>query len=169
MRNLKNILIILIIIGIIVGCYLYFAKHKATESDLSNISESNNNQKYTFGRFELFIDYDKMEHLPNCIYYKKIYSYAEYLSFNPSTPNILEISEDDFENQFMVIIAIENESLMGLALSQVYQKDDTLCIALERKSENIGFTSERNAMYIMVDNSLKSSNINIFDIGPNNN
>lgn len=66
----------------------------------------------------------------NGFYYKKIYSYSDYLNYKEEFNQILEVDENEFKEHFMIIIVTESQRLSGLALDSYNNIDDTLQINL---------------------------------------
>lgn len=66
----------------------------------------------------------------NGFYYKKIYSYSDYLNYKEEFNQILAVDENEFKENFMIIIVTESQRLSGLALDSYNNIDDTLQINL---------------------------------------
>ncbi len=64
------------------------------------------------------------------IYYKKIDNYNDYSIVKSRWNDILDMSESDFENKFMVISAIENTSMVGLTVNKIETDTNYLYISL---------------------------------------
>lgn len=74
------------------------------------------------------------------IYYKKINDYSEYKVVKNRWEEIIDMQEEDFKNNFMIITAIENTSMQGLIVDKIEVDNDTLYISLIREdAENIEF------------------------------
>ena len=68
----------------------------------------------------------------NNIYYIKISNYEEYKSYKNKFPDILDMSLEDFENNFMIITYTENISTAYLLPYKIDVKDDTLYLGMKR-------------------------------------
>jgi len=74
------------------------------------------------------------------IYYKKINDYSEYKVVKNRWEEIIDMQEEDFKNNFMIITAIENTSMQGLIVDKIEVDNDALYISLIREdAENIEF------------------------------
>lgn len=75
-------------------------------------------------------DYSQdMDH-QNGIYLKKVTSYEEYTHYQQRWNNLIQMNRDDFNNYFVMIIATENTSMIGLTVSNITATEDTLFIEL---------------------------------------
>lgn len=156
--NKKKILIFiifLILIGIIINNIF-----------ISNTTTSNS-KLYEYNNFSSVIKYnvninfnykDEMTYL-NGIHYKEIYNYNEYQKYKNIWNDILELSEEDFKKQFMIIIMPDNSVMTNTYLGELYTDNDTLYIGLQKskKSEKL-----ESAISIAIDSNLKRDNIEIF-------
>lgn len=78
-------------------------------------------------------DYNQNMILNNGIYYKKIYTYEEYVNAKTIWDNLVDIKQEDFNEYFMVILAGENYNTTGLYISNIYIENQKLCIELKKK------------------------------------
>lgn len=92
-------------------------------------------QKSTKTDFEKNRGYDYNQNMiyDNSMYYKKIYTYEEYLEAQKIWNNLVDMQERDFENSFVIILAGENYNTTGLYISNIYVKNEELCIELRKK------------------------------------
>ena len=155
-KNIILILLILIIILIFVGVGIFFWKNKLQKKPSQN---KENLQKYSFEFCKFNIDYNNMES-QNLIYYKILSSYEDYK--NSNNLYSLNLKENDFENNFFIVLAIENTSMLRLTLSEVYKENDTLYIGLDKVTNDKEFDQDNNEIIITLDNSLKASKIEVF-------
>lgn len=155
-KNIILILLILIIILIFVGVGIFFWKNKLQKKPSQN---KENLQKYSFEFCKFNIDYNNMES-QNLIYYKILSSYEDYK--NSNNLYSLNLKENDFENNFFIVLAIENTSMLRLTLSEVYKENDTLYIGLDKVTNDKEFDQDNNEIIITLDNSLKTSKIEVF-------
>lgn len=66
----------------------------------------------------------------NGFLYKKIYTYEEYSKYKEQANNLLDISENDFNENFVLIIVSERTKLNGLTLKEYDIENETLNIEL---------------------------------------
>lgn len=144
----KNKLIIAIFSIVIIASVvlIFFIEDKYDNSNVSNTQsegkEENNNEfsKCQYKSFKpSFNDYDftnDMEY-DESIYHRKIDNYEEYLKVKARWNEILDMSEEDFKNSFMVITAIENTSMLGLNVDKIETDNNTLYIALKLEGDLI--------------------------------
>ena len=159
MKKIFNYVLILFFILILVLIIFNLINIKKDNNNKEN-SHLKQNSNYIFNNFKMSINYDKMT-WHNNIYWCKIDSYEKYLEFKDEE-NILEMKKEDFENKFMILTAIENTSMQRLTLSQVFKENDTLYIGLSKVPNSKKFDEENNAISIILDDSYKASNIDVF-------
>ena len=105
----------------------------------------------------------------NMIYKDKIYhmvidNYQEYTTFKDNDNDVCEMEEADFENNFMIITAIENTSMVGLTVYDIYNNDDKLIIELNNFPKNEEFDEKHTAISIVIPKSMKKENILVKDM-----
>ncbi len=80
-------------------------------------------------------DYSQDMEYKDKIYYKKINNYTDYQKYKNMWSDLLDMSESDFKENFMLITAIENNSMLGFTIINTYADDSTLFIEFN-KDEN---------------------------------
>ena len=93
--------------------------------------------KKTYTDFKENPNYDYSQDMiyQNNFYYKKVMTYEEYEKCKEVWNNLVEMNEEDFNDNFVVIVAVENTSMLGLTVSDVSADDTTLYIKF-KKDEN---------------------------------
>lgn len=91
------------------------------------VSNSPNDVGYTF--------YKDMQQ-EHGIYYKKINSFDEYMKYKNMWPNLLDMSKEEFENNFMIITAAENAYTINLEISDIYNDDNNIYIEFYETNNN---------------------------------
>lgn len=136
----KHIIItVLIIILLIVICSVFVIYHKNINST------STNNSDITIGEKELkIIDYNlffsndvsisELESINN-IYYKKISNYEDYQMYKNKFTDMLNMTAEDFENNFMIVTYTENISTAYLIPYKIEIKDNTLYLGMKKDFE----------------------------------
>lgn len=104
------------------GIKVYKFIQKETTTDFSNY-DYNEDMKY----------YDGM-------YYKMITSYQTYLNDLEKWKELIEMTENDFNNYFLVVVAGENYDTTGLYISDIKSDDENLYIDLNKKDKWDGST-----------------------------
>lgn len=165
---MKKIIIFLIIIVLIIGSlvFLYFnnssSKNETTSENTENVTSLQNDEnKYTSSNITyqisdniLLSDYKTI----NRFYYRVIKDYQTYLDTKNNFNNILEVSEKDFENNFMILVITENSPVNGLIFDNLSADDSSLTLNYVVNS------SDRDAQTgtsILVSNDLYRDTINI--------
>ena len=167
---MKKIIIFLILIVLIIGSlvFLYFnnsSSKNETETTSENMEDvtslQNDENKYKSSNITyqindniLLSDYKTI----NRFYYRVIKDYQTYLDTKDNFNNILEVSEKDFENNFMILVIIENMPVNGLIFDNLSADDSSLTLNYVVNS------SDRDAQTgtsILVSNDLYRDTINI--------
>lgn len=93
--------------------------------------------KETYTDFKENPNYDYSQDMiyQNNFYYKKVMTYEEYEKCKEVWNDLVEMNEEDFNDNFVVIVAVENTSMLGLTVSDVSADDTTLYIKF-KKDEN---------------------------------
>ena len=167
---MKKIIIFLILIVLIIGSlvFLYF-NNSSSKNETETTSENtenvtslqNDEKKYTSSNITYQIsdnislsDYKTI----NRFYYRVIKDYQTYLDSKDNFNNILEVSEKDFEDNFMILVIIENAPVNGLIFDNLSADDSSLTLNYVVNS------SDRDAQTgtsILVSNELYRDTINI--------
>lgn len=167
---MKKIIIFLILIVLIIGSlvFLYFNNNSSkneTETTSENMEDvtslQNDENKYKSSNITyqindniLLSDYKTI----NRFYYRVIKDYQTYLDTKDNFNNILEVSEKDFEDNFMILVIIENMPVNGLIFDNLSADDSSLTLNYVVNS------SDRDAQTgtsILVSNELYRDTINI--------
>lgn len=167
---MKKIIIFLILIVLIIGSlvFLYF-NNSSSKNETETISENtenvtslqNDENKYKSSNITyqindniLLSDYKTI----NRFYYRVIKDYQTYLDTKNNFNNILEVSEKDFEDNFMILVITENAPVNGLIFDNLSADDSSLTLNYVINS------SDRDAQTgtsILVSNDLYRDTINI--------
>lgn len=93
--------------------------------------------KETYTDFKQNPNYDYSQDMiyQNNFYYKKVMSYEEYEKCKGVWNDLVGMNEEDFNDNFVVIVAVENTSMLGLTVSDISADDTTLYIKF-KKDEN---------------------------------
>ena len=139
-----------IIIGIIMICIIviiigmiFFIQNINTNVTSSDNQEIENTVNYQYKLFKptfktskdsIYDDYDFTQDMiyqeKENIYYKKIDNYNDYLIVKNRCNDILDMEEQDFQDNFMLISAIENTSMLGLIVDKIENDDTHLYVSL---------------------------------------
>ena len=117
-------------------------------------------QKNSIGAHVYKDDYEVMT-LEDGRYYKKILTFEEYLSAKEKWGNIVEMTKEDFLNNFIVIIALERFEDSATYVSTVGADDKTLYIELKKYQENEAFDINNNVLSVKISNTLNRDEIEI--------
>lgn len=167
---MKKIIIFLILIVLIIGSlvFLYFNNSSSknetetTSENMENVTSLQNDENkykssnitYQINDNILLSDYKTI----NRFYYRVIKDYQTYLDTKDNFNNILEVSEKDFEDNFMILVIIENAPVNGLIFDNLSADDSSLTLNYVINS------SDRDAQTgtsILVSNDLYRDTINI--------
>ena len=167
---MKKIIIFLILIVLIIGSlvFLYFNNNSSknetetTSENTENVTSLQNDENkykssnitYQINDNILLSDYKTI----NRFYYRVIKDYQTYLDTKDNFNNILEVSEKDFEDNFMILVITENAPVNGLIFDNLSADDSSLTLNYVINS------SDRDAQTgtsILVSNDLYRDTINI--------
>lgn len=95
-------------------------------------------------------------------YHKIISNYEEYKIYKNRWNDICDMDEQDFENNFMIITAIENTSMLGLDIYEIHKDDNTLYIDFDVSKET--YDTDETCNSIILPNNLKSESIEVRDL-----
>lgn len=167
---MKKIIIFLILIVLIIGSlvFLYFnnsSSKNETETTSENMEDvtslQNDENKYKSSNITyqisdniLLSDYKTI----NRFYYRVIKDYQTYLDTKNNFNNILEVSEKDFENNFMILVITENAPVNGLIFDNLSADDSSLTLNYVINSSD---RDTQTGTSILVSNELYRDTINI--------
>lgn len=93
--------------------------------------------------------------------YKKIFTYQDYLSSKEKFGNIVEMSEDEFENNFVLLIVLESYEYSKTYISNVGSDKDTIHVELKKYNENEEFDINNNVLSTKIAKTLDRENVKI--------
>lgn len=140
-KNKVGISIISICIIIVIGTIFFI--HNNNNETISNLGKTQNKINYEYKLFKptfktsensQYDDYDFTQDMTyqqnENIYYRKIDNYKDYIVVKNRWNDILDMNENDFKDNFMVISAIENTSMIGLTVDEIENDNNYLYISL---------------------------------------
>ena len=167
---MKKIIIFLILIVLIIGSlvFLYFNNSSSknetetTSENMENVTSLQNDENkykssnitYQINDNILLSDYKTI----NRFYYRVIKDYQTYLDTKNNFNNILEVSEKDFENNFMILVITENAPVNGLIFDNLSADDSSLTL---NYVVNCSDRDAQTGTSILVSNDLYRDTINI--------
>ena len=80
-------------------------------------------------------DYSQYMDYQDKIYYDFIKNYGDYENSLKQWPNLLKMNEEEFNEYFVLVIAVENTSLMGLSFSDLTCDDNTMYVELYQSAD----------------------------------
>lgn len=107
--------------------------------DIQKIYENFISQKNKISNTEYYeSDYRFYEDMgyEHGIYYKKINNFEEYMKYKNMWSDLLDMSEEDFINNFMIITAAENYESINLEISDIYTDDKNIYIEFGKTNSN---------------------------------
>lgn len=119
-----------------------------------------NSQKNTIGEINYSEFYGDLT-LEDGRFYKKIYSYEEYLSMKERFGNIIEITEEDFKDYFVLVIVLENYEEAGTYISNIGSDNDNIYIELKKYGENEKFDINNNVLSTKISKEQDRENVEI--------
>lgn len=101
-----------------------FTSKKIKVSNSSNDTTYQNDESYRF--------YEDMKYEKG-IYYKKVDNYKDYLFYKNMWNDLLDMKEEDFIQNFMIITAADNADGINQEITDIYTYDETLYIEFDEK------------------------------------
>ena len=93
------------------------------------------------------------------IYHRKINDYEEYSKVKARWNDILDMEEKDFEENFMLITAVENTSMVGLTVDNVEAYNDGLYVSLIHYEDGVTFDDHETAISYIIPRTMERDNI----------
>ena len=160
----KIIVIFILFIIVLISVFLILSFPKSSNNDTmieTDATKNDEKNSYQFNVFKPthFIDPTYRFEYQDGIYYEKITDFEEYSEIKKSWTNMLDMSEDDFNNNFMIITTIENISMLGLTLDKVETSENTIYVSLIKDEET---NEENTAISIILPKSMDRENIICF-------
>lgn len=148
------LIIIIILILLLVG-YFILRNNKTIEDTNVETTNSENSKQLKYKFFTCnSIPYNNMENL-NSIYYKQINSMEEYDEFKTKVFSLPEC-ETNFNENFIIVLMMENVSTQYLVPYKIYDENDTLYVGLIKDANT---NPSSNGIIIEIPKSLQKNNI----------
>lgn len=96
-------------------------------------------------------------------YYKKISSYEEYLKYKENWDSIIDMTQEDFENNFLIVI-IASWRMPGITISNISADNNTLYVELDSNVTEEEIIKEEYMVSAMVSKDLDRENISVKNI-----
>ena len=96
-------------------------------------------------------------------YYKKISTYEEYLKYKENWDSIITMSQEGFENNFLIII-IDSWKMPGITISNISADDNTMYVELDSNVTEEEIKEEKYMVSAMVSKELDRENISVKNI-----
>lgn len=163
----KIIIAIISIIIIIVGAIFFFTQTTYNDENQESLNAEENEPQYKFKAFKpVFQDengqnYDFTHDMTwkDGIYQRKINNYEEYSKVKSRWNDLLDMEEKDFEENFMLITAVENTSMVGLTVDNVETYNDGLYVSLIHYEEGTTFEDHETAISYIIPRTMERENI----------
>lgn len=178
MKKIVIIVLSIILIIIILGVMQNFFVNK--DNTFDNVNEVSSNDviipddwenikecsyKYLKPRFNKNnYNYCEDMEFKDKIYYKVIDNYDEYLIYKDNWKKLLDMNEENFKENFLVLVAVENTSMLGVELCDIHKDEDILYIDFNESADNDGFKNDKTCLSIIIPNKLKCNTIEIRDL-----
>lgn len=168
----KILICVISLIVIVLGILLFFTQSNQYNSTKTNneIIQKDETPKYEFRAFKPsfkstsdsdYDDYDFTQDMTymDKIYYKKINTYNEYEKEKAMWKDIIDMTESDFKDNFMVITAIENTSMVGLTVDKLETDNNNLYISLIHYPDGVEYDENQTCISYKISRELERDNI----------
>ena len=107
-------------------------------------------QQKTKTDFENNVNYDYLQDMKyeDKIYSKVLNSYEEYDKSKEKWKNLVSMTSQDFNEYFVLVIAVENTSLIGLEVSNITCDTNNMYVELYQSDQNVNF--EENVISVKI-------------------
>ena len=95
----------------------------------SNIFQKSSQTDYTVTQD--YSQYEEMKYIDG-LYYQKIMTYNKYKECSKQWNNIIEMTEDEFVDNFVMVISIESASKQGVSVCEITSDENTMYVILDR-------------------------------------
>lgn len=96
-------------------------------------------------------------------YYKKINSYSEYLKYKEKWNNIVDMSDKDFEENFLIVV-IASWRMPGITITDIHSDENTLYVELDKKVTEEEIEKKEYMVSAMVAKELDRENVSVQNI-----
>lgn len=168
----KILICVISLIVIVLGILLFFTQSNQYNSTKTNDEtiQKDETPKYEFRTFKPsfkstsdsdYDDYDFTQDMTymDKIYYKKINTYNEYEKEKAMWKDIIDMTESDFKDNFMVITAIENTSMVGLTVDKLETDNNNLYISLIHYPDGVEYDENQTCISYKISRELERDNI----------
>ena len=133
------------------GALYQYILQETSNANPSFINVDSNSEGYEKLGFKLITDLHDF-------YYKKIINYEDYTECKRYINSLLEMTEDDFKENFLIVVISANSNTGGLHISNIESDNSTLYIEVDKsEEENAG----KGMVSAKVDKNLNRDNIKL--------
>ena len=94
----------------------------------------------------------------NRFYYKKITNFSDYLKYKEKMSNLIEMTEEDFKDNFLLIIISTSPYMPGIYVSNIETDDNILYVEIDRDNER---ERQKEILSVKISNELDREYINV--------
>lgn len=103
-------------------------------------------------------DYKEDMEYMNRFYYKKINNFNDYLKYKEKMSNLIEMTEEDFKDNFLLIIISTSPYMPSIYVSNIETADNILYVEIDRDNEK---ERQKEILSVKISNELDREHINI--------
>ena len=103
-------------------------------------------------------DYKEDMKYMNRFYYKKITNFSDYLKYKEKMSNLIEMTEEDFKDNFLLIIISTSPYMPGIYVSNIETDDNILYVEIDRDNER---ERQKEILSVKISNELDREYINV--------
>lgn len=129
-------------------CSNIYQKSSQTDYNVTQDYSQNEEMKYTDG-----------------LYYQKIMTYDQYKECSKQWNNIIEMTENEFVDNFILAISIESASKQGVSVCEINSDENTMYVILDR---DINKDINDDLIFTKINKSFNRENV-VFKLKYNNN
>lgn len=93
-------------------------------------------QRFAKTDYNITQDYSQNDEMiyQDGLYYQKIMTFEKYKECSSRWKNLVQMKEEDFVENFVLVIAIESGTMQGLSVNKINTEENQMCVVLDKDS-----------------------------------
>lgn len=122
-------------------------------------------QRFTKTDYNITQDYSQNDDMiyQDGLYYQKIMTFKKYEECSKRWKNLVQMTEEDFTENFVLVIAIESATMQGVSVNEINTEENQMCVVFNKDSTR---NYDDNIISVKVNKEQNRENM-VFKIGYN--